>query len=82
MMHHSTQFYRIQSSDWMKETMHIHLNILCNVGKGWFSLGDDRVRNRPFWSYCNFLFGQNRIDFVEAAKAAALAASSSFCPTT
>ncbi len=55
MMHHSTIFPRLQSSDWTKATMYSKQYILCYVGMGWFSLAWPRARNWPFWSHNSFL---------------------------
>jgi hypothetical protein len=63
-MHLSTLFHRIQSEGWTKSIADLHRNILRNVGKGWFTRVECRVRNWPFWSYCIFMFGSNERDVV------------------
>ncbi len=59
-MHHSAQ--RSRSKSWTRIAHNRIRNILNNVGKGWFSRVECRVRNWPFWSYRIFLIGWRGID--------------------
>jgi hypothetical protein len=56
-MHLSNLSQRIQLVGWKKIISDRKRNILRNVGKGWFSRVDCRVRNWPFRSYGTFMFG-------------------------
>ena len=59
-MHRSA--HRFQSKSWAQIADNRNRNILRNVGKGWFSRVECRVRNWPFWSYRIFLIGWRWID--------------------
>src|SRR6266498_4185727 len=59
-MHRSA--HRFQSKSWTQIADNQNRNILHNVGKGWFSRVECRVRNWPFWSYRIFLIGWRWID--------------------
>lgn len=57
MVHLSTQPHRVQTGGWKKILLHLYRDILCNVGKGWFSLDEEREEDWPFWSHFIFMFG-------------------------
>lgn len=62
-MHLTTQSRHLQTGEWEKSTTaDLNKKILRNVEKGWFARAEGRVRNWPFWSYCTFVFGRDRVD--------------------
>lgn len=51
MMHRSHKPPRYQLSGWRQDITTTNQSILCNVGKGWFSLAEYRDGGWPFWSH-------------------------------